>query len=403
MNTFLLIIALIMGVIIFYIIISFSIVKANEVGVISLWGKPVRVVKSGLHFCPKFISELVRYETTPLIFNIKVPSVTTRNGKVSGYKENGGEIERVDLNIDVTLTTYFSSLHNDLLETARVASGNDAASLASAICPFVIDVVRSVFSEIPWPLANQSRRDVLDYLLSRIIPDYEYSELVISNVKAFSVYSFNKGSKLKGDNEAQMKRNNPFVQFKLDTCRTSLSITNIDFCNPDLVANLDAAENARLLSEAQRIKDDRKIETDKRTGLAEAEVVRKKGLNQIEIDLKAGLNQVVVDKKKGEVNNELLDKKNQIEAAGIKEKGLASAEARKAMIAEIKGNPDLEYLRTLEEMAKGTSNTILYQIPGAFESKISNILGSNKMADLLPLLKDTEVMKALKEALEKVK
>lgn len=407
MNITFIIIASIVGVILFYALISLNIIKADEAAVITWLGKPIKVVGSGLVFCPKFVSKLLRYETTPLIFNIRVPSVTTKNGKVLGYKENGGEIERADLNIDITLVTYFSTdltkKNNDLLTTARKAPGNDAASLQDALCPYVIDIVRSVFSEMPWPLLNQNRKDVLNYLLSRIIPNHHYDNLIIEQKQEqnniFSYYSFyrlgNGGveirEKLVGESKKQMKRN-PFVQFKLDTSQTTISIKNIDFCDPNLVKSLAAAETARLNSEAQRIEDDRIIEKSKKQGFVDAE-----------IELKKGFNKAKIDKEQGEVSNELLDKKNKIEARDIKVKGLASANARKAMIAEIKNNPDLEYLRTLEEMAKGTSNTILYQIPGAFESKISNILGGNKLATLLPLLKDPEVMEALKEAIGKLK
>lgn len=53
-------------------------------------------------------------------------------------------------------------------------------------------------------------------------------------------------------------------------------------------------------------------------------------------------------------------------------------------------------------MAKGTSNTILFQIPKAFENKISNILDGERSFTLSDLLKDEGVIKNLKEALEKV-
>ena len=90
------------------------------------------------------------------------------------------------------------------------------------------------------------------------------------------------------------------------------------------------------------------------------------------------------------------------EAEVIKSVGIANAEARALMISKIKDNPDLEYLRVLEEMTKGTSNTIIYQMPKAFENRVSNILGGNNPDDLFSFLKDPEIVKTVKEAIEKL-
>lgn len=88
---------------------------------------------------------------------------------------------------------------------------------------------------------------------------------------------------------------------------------------------------------------------------------------------------------KGTAETKVLARKGFAEADVIYEKGIAEADARGRMVDVIKNNPDLEFLRSLEEMAKGTSNTILYQIPVAFEDKVSKILGGNKPTDFLSL------------------
>ena len=293
------------------------------------------------------------------------------------------EIEKAEVDIYLTLVTYFSDNETDLMKTAkRVPSSNYAKVLSSTIKPFVIDVARSVFAEMPWVLSYQERKNVLDYMLSKIVPEYEYFKLThkpLSNGNKYKTYYFDNVVS-RGETADQMERYNPLVQFALDLSRTTLMIDDINFCNPDLANSLSLAEAARLQSEADRVKNLREASSIRQIGYAEADVANEKGLAE----------------------NDVIMKRGTIEAEIIQKKGAAQADARERMVKVIKDNPDLEFLRSLEEMAKGTSNTILYQIPGAFEDKISKILGGNKPADFLGLLKDPEIMKALKEAVEKI-
>ena len=69
------------------------------------------------------------------------------------------------------------------------------------------------------------------------------------------------------------------------------------------------------------------------------------------------------------------------------------------MIKVIKKEKDLEMLFTLRELAKGTSNTILYQLPAAFQSKMSEILGGNAPGDVFRMLSE-ENQQYLKEVIE---
>jgi len=366
-----------------YVSISLVVIKASEKAVMFTLGQAVEVLDPGLHFCARWYTRIVRYTMAPLILQIKVPTAITKNGKVRDYKEDGDEIEKAEVDIYLTLVTYFSDNETDLMKTAkRVPSSNYAKVLSSTIKPFVIDVARSVFAEMPWVLSYQERKNVLDYMLSKIVPEYEYFKLThkpLSNGNKYKTYYFDNVVS-RGETADQMERYNPLVQFALDLSRTTLMIDDINFCNPDLANSLSLAEAARLQSEADRVKNLREASSIRQIGYAEADVANEKGLAE----------------------NDVIMKRGTIEAEIIQKKGAAQADARERMVKVIKDNPDLEFLRSLEEMAKGTSNTILYQIPGAFEDKISKILGGNKPADFLGLLKDPEIMKALKEAVEKI-
>lgn len=119
--------------------------------------------------------------------------------------------------------------------------------------PFVVDVTRSIFSEMPWVLSYQDRKHVLAYILSRIIPEYEYSPLVSVLDGKYKTYSFDDLNKEKGEDALKMEQYNPLVQFGLDLSRTSLIIDDINFCDPELAKMLSASETARMKSEADRI------------------------------------------------------------------------------------------------------------------------------------------------------
>jgi regulator of protease activity HflC (stomatin/prohibitin superfamily) len=399
------IILLILGVIsvlgIICFAMSWSIIRATEKGVVFFLGKPSRVVSPGTCFALWPFSTIVKYNMTPMIFKIKVPTVTTKNGKVKGYKEDGEEIERVDLDIFLVLTTFFCDDDSSLLKTAAITRGNDAPSLAPAIETFIIDVARSVFSEMPWPLSTQNRKMVLDYLLAKMIPGYKYYDLKVDDSGKFDIYSFDTSVLKKGESLKAMKRGNPLVQFGLDLKRTTVGIKDVVFCDPDLAKAITSAEKARLNGEADRIKATLLADATEKQGNAEAEVIKKKGAADAEVIKKKGLSELEVTKERNNVDLDRKWEEGKLNAIAIKESGVALANARKLMIAAIKDNPDLEFLRSLEEMAKGTSNTILYQIPGAFEDRISNILGGNKVSDIAQLLKDPALLKALKDALAK--
>jgi regulator of protease activity HflC (stomatin/prohibitin superfamily) len=364
--------------------LSWVTIQPNEYGWRTFFGSDGKVLKPGLNFSPWLLAKVVKYKSTALTFKIKVPSAMTKNGIVKDYKEDVGEIERTELDINLSLITYFDP--KNLALTVKNAPGDNAKALGPIIESFVIDIFRDIVSEMPWPLFNGERTKVLDLALSKIIPEYKYNKIdfTIDQKAKCNVYFFKNDFEEIGEDLEMMMKKNPLVQFGLNLNQTSIRIEDVNFTNPDIAQSISLAEKARQEAEVTRISSTAEANKIKEAGQAEADVIDLKATAEANKTKKIGLaaNEVSVDK--------------------IKKEGIASAEARKLMISEIKDNPDLEYLRTLEQMAKGTSNTILYQIPKAFEDKVSAIMGGSKPEDFFALLKDEKIATVLKEALEKL-
>lgn len=390
MDLFWIITLVVIFIICAYVLSSLHEIQAHEKAVLFFLGEAKKVKGPGWRLCLYPFCSIRRFDMKPLTFFIKVPTAVTKNGLVKGYKDGGEEFERVELDIYIVLVLFFKDDDLGLLETVKRTTGNDAASLGSVIAPYVIDVVRSTFSEMPWPLSYQDRKKVADYMLAKIIPRQRYHGLIVEESGKSNMYYFDDKIKI-GPSEKSMSRYNPIVQLNLDTTKATLNIKDINFSHRDLSVSLNAAENARLNSESIRISDDRSIAQAQKRGEAEVEIEKKK-------------NNVALERAKGEASIRVEEKKEAglVEAELIQKKGVAEADAREKMVAVIKDNVDLEMLKTLEKMANGTSNTIMFQIPAAIEARISSILGGNKPAEFLKLLQDKEVLQLLQEQILKI-
>lgn len=366
------VILIVLGFIIYLIIKSLVTIKPNENAVLIQFGKPVKVIGSGLHFCLWPFSSVVRYSKQPIILNIEVGTAMTKGGIVKGYKEDGKEVERTELDVILTLTTYFDC--EKLITTLSNAPGNNAESLQYALGGFIISVVRAAASTMPWPLFNGNHDKVAKYIMGMIIPGFDYYDLQIDNEKDDSkknVYSFKK-NKTKSSLDGDIQKS-PFIQFGLDLSRTTIDIKDVNFSNEEMRKAFNAGETARMLAEKAMIDADALADGIIKKGVAEA---------------KASADKIIQE---GEASARI-----------IKKNGEAEAAARKLMIEEIKGHPDLEYLRSLVEMAKGTSNTILYQVPKGFEEKLSGLLGGGTPENFLSLLKNEKVLEVIKNEIEKL-
>lgn len=346
---------------ILYSLKSLIVVRANEMALKFTFGRVTGLYQPGLRFCPWLLSSVVIYEKTPLTFQIKVPDVVTKTGKVKG-NQNDREIKRTTVDVTVALTLYFSNNLRDLSLTAeRVGDGsNDIEVLAKAIRPFIDSVVRSVFSEMPWMLSYQERVKMTEYLMSRISSDYRYYSLKTEeasdskNNNDSKSYYFSETKDATSEVESSMKRYNPLLQFHFDMKRTSILINRIDFSDPNLTKLMNLAEGARLEKEVASINQTQ---------------ARREGDTQAYI---------------------------------METKGKALANSRALMIKAIKDNPNLEYLRALEAFSQGPATKLIYQIPKIIEDGLAGVFGNNKVDDLQLLLKDPEIVKVIKEAISSI-
>lgn len=353
-----------------FILVHIFVIQENEQGVLCQWGVAKKVLNPGTHVRIGIAFKVIKYGKTPLTLESVVYEATTKNGKVKNYKDDSVETERSKIDIFFSFTTFFSE-GNNLLKTAKNAPRN-IGEMMDVIDLYLINVFIKVASGIPWVLLDQDGDKISDYILARIIPDHEYYELVVANEqqpKKPNIYSFRKKKTKKGDSRLEMEKYNPLVQFGLDMSRTSLSIQKFRFSDEELRKAFNDAEKSRLKGEGVRLTSIIDAGVARETGKAKADVTKMDGIAQADV---------------------------------LKVTGIAKAEARELMISKIKDNPDLEYLRTLEEMAKGTSNTILYELPEAIRGKISGMLGGGKTEDVFGFLKDEKVIAAIKETIEKL-
>jgi len=320
-----------------YVGFSFKILRPYEMGVWALFGRGYFFVDSGLVFAPLGISRVYKFPKGIMEFNFTVETAKTRNGKIKGYNNNK-PIGPADVDIRCSFFTYFPR-DRDLLKTLEFAPGRSAQEIGSVVVKYVIDVIRSVAGSLPWPLIDMERGKLIEFILAQIIPGRKYYSL---EVDQNGFYFFSDKKKETGPDEKKMEKENPLYQMRLDLNRSSLNIEDANLSDEDLAKALDAPEKARLDAQVVKIKAD--AEQTKRT-----------------------------------------------------KEGLGAAEARQAMIKVIKENPDLELLFSLREMAQGTSNTIFYQIPKAFEDKMASLLGGNNVQDMLGKLKQEDWRKIAEE------
>ena len=310
----------------FVIYKSINIIRANEYGITILLGVPINTFGPGLNitFWPFYI--LVKYPAGVQEINFAVPSIITAKGKFEGYED---VIEPAEINLPMVMLYYFNK--DKLKQTVKNAPGTSEKSLSTALVPYTQDVIRTLGGRLPWRLINQERFKFLQIALSRMVEVRGPIWLILDDKvdgKEYKKYSLTPcdGPLIRED---QLMSKSPFVQFGLKD--VSLMITDINFTDPALDKAITDVEKSRL--------------------------------------------EVIATKRRADG-----------ERYKRREEGFGSAEAREAMIKVIQVYPDLEVLLTLREMAQGTSNTILYQIPTAIESKVRDLLGGNSLGEITRLL-----------------
>jgi len=322
---------IITGIIFLFVIIilvtkSFTTIDVNEMAVILTLGAPRRKAESGLHLIFWPFQKAIRIPTTQQIINFVVQTIITKKGKLDGYDKI---IESAEINLPFTLGYYFD--FNYIIELVKNAPGFSEKEMSDVLVPYLDDVIRTIIGKMPYRLINEEGRKITQIILSRCVPfspiekNYKLIEKKCNEVFTFSLEE--NQEKLSADELS----NSPFVKFGL--MNITLSSSNVDFSDDDLQKIISDVEKSSIKASAKRI---------------DAEV----------------------------------------DAYKIEKIGDAEAKSRNAMIQIIKAEKDLEVLLTLRELAKGTSNTILYQLPRALETKVTELLGNNSPGETIKLFSD---------------
>lgn len=329
-------------------------IRPNEMGVKVFWGRPITIKKnpnkaevfdSGFCWVWFPLETLSRYTKEVMKFKFKIRSIMTKKGGIKGYDN---PIEPAE--IDITSTIYARFDKDNLLQTIQKAPGNTAEDLGPFLIPYVMDVVRALGGRLPWRLINQARHNFSECVLGRIVPGISSPKILPESgqEEKDSIYEFGTTQRNETLELQDMEGKSPFVQFGLTD--VAYTVEDIDFTDKDLKKAISAPEKARLEADAKR-------------------------------------------REAGGTRDQTI------------EEGKGSAKAREMMIDVIKQDPDLEVLLSLREMAQGTSNTILYQLPSAFEDRIRNMLGGQNVGEMLRILKPDDqkvVLKAMENALKKL-
>ena len=144
------------------------------------------------------------------------------------------------------------------------------------------------------------------------------------------------------------------------------------------------------------------------TGQTEPTAFERIGFSNIDVNIKdvelpEGLKNGLINLEDSRLSNLAATHRAEAEKKVIQAKGEAQAETRKLMLEAIQeAGTEWEVLLTLREMAQGTSNTILYQIPGVFADKIATMLGGNAPGNLLTQIGGVDGLKKLIPELEKL-
>lgn len=340
------IIVFVLAILAGYAGLCINIIKPNEMGIRVFLGKPnedAGVLDHGFHFAFWPFEKIVRYTKERMLFKFQTKTVVTKKGKVKGYEE----MDPAELNIDCAVYASFAQ-SNDLFKTLEKAPGSTAREIGPTLVPYVMDTVRALCGRIPWRLINQERQDFAQWIISRLVgsPTVDkFNEVDKDEDKNIGFFSKDQVP----PTSAELEKSSPFIIFGLKD--VSFVILDISFADSEMQLAVSAPEKARL---------------QKAATIAQAEAKKEATIRE------------------GEGNS----KKIRLE-------GQASAEARDLMIKVIKEEPELEVLFTLREMAKGTSNTILYQLPRAFEDKVKEMFGGNGFEDFLKILKPEDQKKVV--------
>lgn len=153
--------ALVVGIpLLVWLLKSVKIVGPKEMGVKTVFGRPIAFADSGLHFVACGIMKLYRYPRSDYKFDLRTIKVVSKTGKYQGIEYGGQEFE-----IDPTL--YFAWPQNeDLIDAMRTikASPEDEAALEKIFSSVVADAFVKAASRITWKEILEERKGAKEKL-----------------------------------------------------------------------------------------------------------------------------------------------------------------------------------------------------------------------------------------------
>jgi len=289
METSTIILLIVIAVIMVYLISSIRILGPSDMGALTLFGKPVKFINSGLAFVPFGIYKLYVFSKKIYTIKFQIPTILTQDGRVKGYNDDR-KINSAEITLACELL-FFLPQNNDLFKTLEAApdntphnlQGSTAKDFADVFIAIISDIAKSDVGSAPYPLVNWKREKIAQLILSKLVPGIDYHEI---QVDEDGFYSFSSETK-KSPPPDEMPANNRFLQFGIVLDSISLNITDVIFSDAELARAMSSTEVARL---------------------------------------KAVVTETAAD---------------------------AAAYARAKMIEVIKSNPDLELLDALKKMAEG--------------------------------------------------
>jgi len=348
------------GILVIAWFIFVKIIPVDRMGLRICLGRPMIkrkdeklvIVDSGPRWQVWPIIKITTFPKEFMKFTFTVKSIMTKRGRVRGYDEI---VEPAEIDINCTLLARFDQNRLDL--AVQRAPGRDAKALGPFLVPYIRDIIRALGGRIPWRLINQERYHSTSWVVSRLVPLLQGSpqihpqpeeEIKLQEEKKIPTFYFKTtdeaGNACCRKFTAEELKESPFIQFALTD--VSLAIENVDITNKELQTAISEPEKERVKALAKQL-------------AAEGEKTKRE--------------------KEGE----------------------GDAHARKVMLEVIRDYPELEYLYSFREAAKGTSNTIFYQIPAAFEEKIRGITGGNELSQILAKLRP-EQRKVVEETIAQV-
>ena len=315
-----------------FIIKCANIIRANEIAVRLLFGRPVEInIKSGLEWTMWPIEIMVRFTREIMEFHFMAKSIITRRGLLSGYDK---PVEPADINLKCTLYAQFDETKLD--QTIENSPGNNAESIGSFLVPYVTDAIRALGGRLPWRLINQERRYFADWVLARLI-----------------------GGKYHGISDKDAKKSIEFITEKKD----------------EETPELTPEEHEYGLTFEEKEKGVRLLHPKKLKSLSPFVIIGLKNVSFALEDLNFTRKELADSISKPEqARLQATATITTAEAENIKrsEEGKGDATARGAMLAEINKHPELEAISAVKELGKGPSNFI-FPLPEAFVKTITKM------------------------------